>query len=86
MSHLTANKKLVNRMNRLQGQMAAAQKAIFDESISCIEVLQQIAAIKGAIEGVMGELIEEHLKEHVLSDEYDQEELEKFLKLLRKYN
>lgn len=86
MSHLTANKKLVNRMNRLQGQMTAAQKAIFDESISCIEVLQQIAAIKGAIEGVMGELIEEHLKEHVLSDEYDQEELEKFLKLLRKYN
>ena len=52
---------------------------------ACIDILQQVAAIKGAVSGLMNELIEEQLTQHVLPEEYDQEELARFLQLLRKY-
>lgn len=68
MSHLNQNKKIMNRIKRIQGQTNAIEQNLLSENISCIEVLQQIAAVKGAITGLMNELIELHLREHVLSD------------------
>ena len=52
---------------------------------ACIDILQQVAAIKGAITGLTNELIEEQLTQHVLPEGYDEQELDRFLKLLRKY-
>ena len=49
------------------------------------DLLQQVAAIKGAITGLTNELIEEQLTQHVLPEGYDEQELDRFLKLLRKY-
>ncbi len=86
MSHLQTNKKVLNRIRRLQGQMNAVHSSVIDPEASCIAILQQVAAIKGAINGLMNELIEEHLKTHVLQGEYDQEELKKFLEIFKKYN
>lgn len=85
MSHLHTDKKIINRIRRLQGQMNAVENAMHAPDSSCIDVLQQVAAIKGAINGLMNELIERHLKSHVLQGEYDQEELERFLEILKKY-
>lgn len=46
--------------------------------------MQQVAAIKGAINGLMSELMEKHLHHHVLKGaEIDQNELEEFLKVLK---
>lgn len=52
-----------------------------------ISVLQQVAAIKGAINGLMNELIELHLREHVLGDteEIKEKELNEFLALVKRY-
>ncbi|WP_180001767.1 metal/formaldehyde-sensitive transcriptional repressor [Acinetobacter sp. YH12255] len=68
MSHLNQNKKILNRIRRIQGQTNALEQNILNFENSCIEVLQQVAAIKGAINGLMNELIELHLREHVLGD------------------
>ena len=57
MSHLNQNKKIMNRIKRIQGQTNAIEQNLLSENISCIEVLQQIAAVKGAITGLMNELL-----------------------------
>ena len=88
MSHLNQNKKIMNRIKRIQGQTNAIEQNLLSENISCIEVLQQIAAVKGAITGLMNELIELHLREHVLSDleKINEEDLNDFLARKRPLN
>ena len=75
-------------MKRLKGQIHAIEEALNDQSSSCISVLQQVAAIKGAVNGLMNELIEQHLTEHVIKDTQavDEAELQEFLKLLKRYS
>jgi len=65
---------------------SSCRTALQQEDKSCIEVLQQVAAIKGAVNGLMNELIESHLREHVIKQNDDNEkELAEFLKLLKRY-
>jgi len=86
MGHLHQDKKILNRVERLQGQLQAVETALQQEDKSCIEVLQQVAAIKGAVNGLMNELIESHLREHVIKQNDDNEkELAEFLRLLKRY-
>ncbi|QIO04459.1 metal/formaldehyde-sensitive transcriptional repressor [Acinetobacter shaoyimingii] len=88
MSHLNEDKKILNRVKRLKGQISAVEEAIQNPEQSCIEVLQQVAAIKGAINGLMNELIESHLRHHVITDEtqINETELAEFLSLLKRYS
>lgn len=65
--------------------MNAVHDAVSDQDTACIAVLQQVAAIRGAVNGLMNELMEEHLKSHVLTGDYNQEELDVFLALIKKY-
>ncbi|RZG85022.1 metal/formaldehyde-sensitive transcriptional repressor [Acinetobacter sp. WCHAc060033] len=87
MSHLHQDKKVLNRVKRLKGQIQAVEEALNQPDSSCISVLQQVAAIKGAVNGLMNELIEQHLTEHVIQDRHavDKVELQEFLKLLKRY-
>ncbi len=87
MSHLHHDKKILNRVKRIQGQITAVEKSLTDPESSCIEVLQQVAAVKGAVNGLMNQLIEQHLKEQVLKDaeHINEEEIQKFLALLQRY-
>jgi DNA-binding FrmR family transcriptional regulator len=65
MSHLNATRpKLVARVRRIVGQMTAIEKAL-DADAECAEILQQVAAARGAINGLLDEIIEDHLREHV---------------------
>ncbi|SNT62469.1 DNA-binding transcriptional regulator, FrmR family [Tardiphaga sp. OK246] len=65
MSHLAANKtKLLARVRRLAGQMAAIEKAITEDA-GCATILHQVAGVRGAVSGLMDELIEDHVREHV---------------------
>ena len=59
-------KKLLTRVNRIQGQLAGIKKALEEEQ-PCASVLQQIAACRGAINGLMSEIMEGEVKFHVLS-------------------
>ncbi|ENU21175.1 hypothetical protein F994_00648 [Acinetobacter bohemicus ANC 3994] len=87
MAHLHQDQKIQNRVKRLKGQMNAVEHALNSPESSCITVLQQVAAIKGAVNGLMNELIESHLRHHVIAEqtEINEHELAEFLKLLKRY-
>ncbi|OTG63237.1 transcriptional repressor RcnR to maintain nickel and cobalt homeostasis [Acinetobacter sp. ANC 4470] len=87
MAHLHQDQKIQNRVKRLKGQINAVEQALNSPESSCIAVLQQVAAIKGAVNGLMNELIESHLRHHVITEhtEVNEHELAEFLKLLKRY-
>ena len=67
MSHtIRDKKKLIARVRRIKGQMEGVERALEAEA-ACSEVLRQLASIRGAMNGLTGEVMEEHLREHVLA-------------------
>ena len=58
-------KKLLNRVRRLRGQVDAIEKALDNEK-DCSSILQTLASCRGAINGLMLELLEGHIHLHVL--------------------
>lgn len=60
-----AHKKLQARVNRIAGQVAGVQKML-DEGRYCVDVLNQIAAIRSALDALGLELINRHLESCVL--------------------
>ncbi len=89
MAHtITGKNRLLARVRRIQGQASALEKALANET-ECAAVLQQIAAIRGAVNGLMAEVLEEHLRAHVAAeglsaDERDRE-LDQVVSILRSY-
>ncbi len=55
-------KRAVTRLRRIRGQTEALEQAI-DAGASCSQVLQQLAAVRGAVNGLMAEVLEGHLRE-----------------------
>ena len=67
MAHTRESKKtLLARVRRIRGQVEAIEKAMSAE-LECSDVLQLIAATRGAINGLMNEVVEGHIRHHVLS-------------------
>ncbi|MGC1364031.1 MAG: metal/formaldehyde-sensitive transcriptional repressor [Silvibacterium sp.] len=58
-------KKLLSRIRRIKGQTEAIERALVSE-VECDEILQLVASCRGALNGLMAELIEGHLRFHVL--------------------
>lgn len=66
MSHTTKNKaKMLTRARRIKGQAEAIERALEGES-ECEDILQLVASCRGALNGLMAELIEGHVRFHVL--------------------
>lgn len=66
MAHTKKDKeKLLNRVNRIKGQVNAIEKAL-EADDDCSRVLQTIAACRGAINGLMAEVLEGHVRFHVV--------------------
>jgi DNA-binding FrmR family transcriptional regulator len=57
--------ELVNRVRRIAGQVKAIETAL-DTEEECGAVLQLIASVRGATNGLMAEILEEHIRFHVL--------------------
>jgi len=57
--------KLVLRIRRIRGQIEALERALNEET-ECSDVLQLITAARGALNGLMAELVEDHVRFHVL--------------------
>lgn len=69
MSHTIRQKqKLINRVRRIRGQMEAVERMLVDEK-DCADVMQLLAGIRGAVNGLMGEVIEDHVLMHVAAEE-----------------
>jgi len=89
MSHAIKEKKeLLTRVRKIRGQAMALENSLADEP-DCFKVLQQIAAIKGAINGLMKEVLEGHLREHLgaenLSQQQRKEEVEQVISIVKCY-
>jgi DNA-binding FrmR family transcriptional regulator len=66
MSHVAAEKtKLMNRIRRLRGQIEAIERAI-EADDECADVLQQATSCRGALDGFIAEVIEDHIREHMV--------------------
>lgn len=66
MAHLERDKKkLLNRVRRIRGQIEGIERAI-DGDRDATATLQMIAACRGAMNGLMGRVLEGHVHEHVL--------------------
>jgi len=67
MAHtIEEKKKLLNRVRRIMGQVAAIEKSLGQESAECSEILHNIAACRGAMDALMAEVIEGHIRFHIL--------------------
>lgn len=89
MAHTIRDKsKLLARVRRIQGQAAALERAL-DAEADCSATLQQIAAIRGAVNGLMAEVLEGHLRDHlgpqIGAAQQREEDLEQVLRVLRSY-
>jgi DNA-binding FrmR family transcriptional regulator len=58
-------KKLLNRVRRIRGQVEAVERALQQEA-ECSDVLHNISACRGAMDALMAEVIEGHIRYHVL--------------------
>ncbi len=66
MTHVEKEKtKLLNRLRRLRGQMEAIERAIECDT-ECARVLQLATSCRGALDGFIGEVIEDHIREHMI--------------------
>jgi DNA-binding FrmR family transcriptional regulator len=58
-------KKIKSRVNRIAGQVAGIQRMV-DEGRYCVDVLNQIAAIRSALDALGVELLTKHLESCML--------------------
>lgn len=81
-------KRLLTRVRRIKGQAEALERALEQEA-ECSAVLQQIAAVRGAVNGLMAEVLEGHIREHLgddaVSPEQRKEDLDQVISALRSY-
>jgi DNA-binding FrmR family transcriptional regulator len=67
MSHTVHEKqKLLNRVRRLRGQIDAIERALEAED-SCTQVMALLTAARGAINGMMAEVVEDHIQMHMMA-------------------
>ena len=66
MGHIEQEKqKLLNRLKRIRGQVEALGRAVESDG-ECARVLQQATACRGAMDGFIAEVIEDHIREHMI--------------------
>ena len=90
MTHTALEKqKLLARTRRIRGQIEAIERALENEA-GCESVMHQIAACRGALAGLMVEVVEDHVRHHlVVPDEnggrLDASSAESLVSVLRSY-
>lgn len=81
-------KRVLARVRRIRGQIDALDRALV-EGADCNPVLQQIAAIRGAVNGLMSEVMEAHVREEFGAPEQSEaqraERVGELTKLIRSY-
>jgi DNA-binding FrmR family transcriptional regulator len=90
MSHtIREQKKLLARVRRIRGQIDSIERALAGE-VGCEQVLHLIAGARGAMAGLMAEVVEDHVRLHLVDVEkhpraLNQEATEHLLAVVRTY-
>ena len=90
MGHVRSSKdNLLKRVTRIAGQIQAIERAL-DSDDDCSKTLLLVASTRGAINGLMDEIIEDHAREHVanptLSNEERAKGVDELLEAIRRYS
>lgn len=90
MGHLTSNKDaLLKRVKRIAGQVQAIEKAL-QEDEDCAKTLLLVASTRGAMNGLLDEIIRDHARAHVaapsLTDEERSKGVEELLEAIQRYS
>ncbi|WP_339773555.1 metal/formaldehyde-sensitive transcriptional repressor [uncultured Paraglaciecola sp.] len=79
---------LLIRVRKIKGQSEALEKALLHDA-DCSAILQQIAAIRGAVNGLMSEVLEGHIREHLgvdnIAPEQRKNDLEQVVSVVKRY-
>lgn len=68
MTHTVREKqKLLARVKRIRGQVEAIERALDDEA-GCEKVMHLLAAARGAMNGLMAEVVEDHVRTHLVDE------------------
>jgi FrmR/RcnR family transcriptional regulator, repressor of frmRAB operon len=66
MGHVAQEKeKLLLRLRRIRGQVEAIERAVSADE-ECADVLRQATSCRGALDGFIAEVIEDHILEHMI--------------------
>ena len=66
MAHIIRDKKkMLNRVRRIRGQVESIEAAI-EKGSDCSDILHTISACRGAINALMAEVLDGHIRFHVL--------------------
>lgn len=90
MTHTIHEKqKLLARVRRIRGQVEAIERALENE-VGCDRVMHLIAAVRGATAGLMAEVVEDHVRTHLVDAEkhpgaLDEAAAEQLLDVVRTY-
>lgn len=86
MSHLSREKlDLVSRTKKVIGQLESVLRGLNEDS-PCTDVLQRLAAARGAINSLMGELMEDHIRNHMpRKNKTSEEATEDLIEIVRTY-
>jgi DNA-binding FrmR family transcriptional regulator len=79
--------KLLQRVRKLRGQLDAVERAITGD-IDCGDQLMLLAAVRGGVNGLMGEVLETHIRYHLVDGAKEQvapELAEDLIDLVRAY-
>jgi DNA-binding FrmR family transcriptional regulator len=90
MAHVAVEKtKLLNRLKRIRGQVDALERAVQSDG-ECARVLQQATACRGALDGFIAEVIEDHIREHLIDPDAGEDDpraqaAEELVAIIRSY-
>ena len=90
MTHTIREKqKLLSRVRRIRGQVEAIERAL-DNEAACEQIMHLIAGARGAMAGLMAEVVEDHVRTHLVDPEkhpgaLNTEAAEQLLEVVRTY-
>ena len=90
MSHtIRDQRRLLARVRRLRGQVEGIERALTNEA-GCEQVMHLIAGARGAMAGLMAEIVEDHVRSHLVDTErhpgaLDTEAADSLLDVVRTY-
>lgn len=67
------DKKMLNRLNRADGQLQGVSRMMLDNK-DCIDIVTQLTAVRSSLDNLIGLIVAENLKECLLSDNLQERE------------
>ena len=82
-----SREKLLARIVRMRGQVDAVERAL-DSEAGCHEVMHIVAGVRGAMNGLMAELVEQHVRSFLVAparEASDTDAAEQFIEVVHTY-